>query len=348
MALLSMLHIRKSFGGVPANNDISLDVEAGEILALLGENGAGKTTLMNILYGIYAAGFGKHPLEGEELGGHSPKEAIERGIGMVHQHFMMVPTLSASENITLGLKSEGHPFPQPQAAGPLDPGDLANLWPGRRPGCAGLPPFRRRAAARGDHEAPVPKSRAPHPGRAHRRAHPCGNRKLLRACWRGSRRRGMPSSSLRTGSRRFNNTLTGSPFCGTARRSRSSRLARAVPEELSRLMIGRELKEVVTARARRAPARPRRREAREAPGLLCDSLRLAERGLEKLKGVSLRVARGEIFGVAGVDGNGQKELAECILGLRQPAGGHDLLRRAPCRSALRGAEEEARPRVCFR
>ncbi|MGA2480009.1 MAG: ATP-binding cassette domain-containing protein, partial [Spirochaetia bacterium] len=111
MALLSMLHIRKSFAGVVANDDISLDVDAGEVLALLGENGAGKTTLMNILYGIYAADFGSILWKGKELGGHSPKEAIERGIGMVHQHFMMVPTLSASENITLGLKSERHPFP---------------------------------------------------------------------------------------------------------------------------------------------------------------------------------------------------------------------------------------------
>ena len=111
MALLSMRHIRKTFGGVVANDDVSLGVEAGEIHALLGENGAGKTTLMNVLYGIYAADSGNIFWKGEELAGHTPREAIERGIGMVHQHFMLVPTLTVSQNITLGLKSEGHPFP---------------------------------------------------------------------------------------------------------------------------------------------------------------------------------------------------------------------------------------------
>lgn len=110
MALLKMQNICKSFGGVHANRNVDLEVKAGEIHALLGENGAGKTTLMNILYGLYQADSGAISIRGEVVSIMSPKEAIALKIGMVHQHFMLVPTLSVSENITLGIKERGYPF----------------------------------------------------------------------------------------------------------------------------------------------------------------------------------------------------------------------------------------------
>ena len=90
MPLLEMRHITKAFSGVYANEDISLQVEQGEIHALLGENGAGKTTLMNILFGIYQADRGEIIYKGKPVKFRSPKEAIEQGIGMVHQHFSLV------------------------------------------------------------------------------------------------------------------------------------------------------------------------------------------------------------------------------------------------------------------
>jgi simple sugar transport system ATP-binding protein len=111
MALLQMRNIDKSFLGKPANDHVCLDVREGEIHALLGENGAGKTTLMNILYGIYARDGGKVVYQGNEVQFRSPREAIECRIGMVHQHFTLAPALTVSQNITLGLKSPGHPFP---------------------------------------------------------------------------------------------------------------------------------------------------------------------------------------------------------------------------------------------
>lgn len=110
MPLLRMTNIDKSFFNKSANQGVHLTVEHGEIHALLGENGAGKTTLMNILYGIYQAEGGTIELEGKVVQISSPKSAIEHRIGMVHQHFTLVPTLTVSQNITLGLKSPGYPF----------------------------------------------------------------------------------------------------------------------------------------------------------------------------------------------------------------------------------------------
>ena len=108
--ILSMNDISISFAGVAANDHVNFDVNTGEIHALLGENGAGKTTLMNILYGIYTNYTGEVVLNGERVRFRAPKDAIDRKIGMVHQHFTLVPNLTVSENITLGLKSQGFPF----------------------------------------------------------------------------------------------------------------------------------------------------------------------------------------------------------------------------------------------
>jgi general nucleoside transport system ATP-binding protein len=102
---LDMRGITKRFPGVLANDNISLDLRRGEIHALLGENGAGKSTLMNILYGLYQPDSGEIKLNGEAVKITSPAVAIARGVGMVHQHFMLVPTLTVTENITLGLES---------------------------------------------------------------------------------------------------------------------------------------------------------------------------------------------------------------------------------------------------
>jgi len=100
--ILELRGITKVFPGVVANDHIDLALNQGEILALLGENGAGKTTLMNILYGLYAPNEGQIIIRGQETTIHSPSDAISRGIGMVHQHFMLVPPLTVTENVMLG------------------------------------------------------------------------------------------------------------------------------------------------------------------------------------------------------------------------------------------------------
>ncbi len=102
--LLRTVAISKYFGSLKANDDINITLRSGEILALLGENGAGKSTLMNVLFGLYQPTSGEILLDGQATHFHSPKDAIAKGLGMVHQHFMLVDTLSVAENIILGAE----------------------------------------------------------------------------------------------------------------------------------------------------------------------------------------------------------------------------------------------------
>src|SRR5438128_7471835 len=99
--VLELRGVTKQFPGVLANDHIDFDLRQGEVHALLGENGAGKSTLMNVLYGLYHPDEGEIRSKGEPIRIHSPKDAIERGIGMVHQHFMLVPVMTVAENIVL-------------------------------------------------------------------------------------------------------------------------------------------------------------------------------------------------------------------------------------------------------
>ena len=110
MNAVEMLGITKRFNGMPANDNVDFYVEKGEIHSLLGENGAGKTTLMNILFGMYRADSGIIKINGEEVSISSPRVAIENGISMVHQHFMLVDSLTVTENIVLGQEPKKGPF----------------------------------------------------------------------------------------------------------------------------------------------------------------------------------------------------------------------------------------------
>ena len=103
--VLELRNITKTFPGVIANDRIDLSLNEGEIMALLGENGAGKTTLMNILYGLYTPDEGEIFIRGSRVDIHGPEDAIAHGIGMVHQHFMLVPVFSVTENVMLGVES---------------------------------------------------------------------------------------------------------------------------------------------------------------------------------------------------------------------------------------------------
>src|SRR5713226_3705656 len=102
--VLELRGITKEFPGVLANDHIDFDLRRSEVHALLGENGAGKSTLMSILYGLYTADSGEIFMKGKPVAINSPKHAIELGIGMVHQHFMLIPVMTVAENIVLGTE----------------------------------------------------------------------------------------------------------------------------------------------------------------------------------------------------------------------------------------------------
>jgi simple sugar transport system ATP-binding protein len=107
---LEMLAIVKQFPGVLANDHVNFDVRSGEVHALLGENGAGKSTLMRILYGLYQPSSGQIRLNGRPVEIRRPSDSIRLGIGMIHQHFMLVPSLTVAENVALGLPSTRGPL----------------------------------------------------------------------------------------------------------------------------------------------------------------------------------------------------------------------------------------------
>ena len=109
---LEMIDITKSFQGVIANSDINISIGEGEILGLLGENGAGKTTLMNILYGLYQPDSGAIYINGKKISIKSPVDSRRYGIGMVHQHFMLIQNHSVAENIAIGYEMASFLFPQ--------------------------------------------------------------------------------------------------------------------------------------------------------------------------------------------------------------------------------------------
>src|SRR5688572_6989695 len=108
--LLELRGITKRFPGVLANDRIDFELAKGEVHALLGENGAGKSTLMNILYGLYHPDEGEIRLKGELVRIGSPRDAIDLGIGMVHQHFMLIPVMTVAENIVLATEPTKGPF----------------------------------------------------------------------------------------------------------------------------------------------------------------------------------------------------------------------------------------------
>src|SRR6476646_2371032 len=102
--VLEMRGITKAFPGIVANDNVDFELRQGEVHALLGENGAGKSTLMNILYGLYKPDSGEIHVHGKSVTFHSAKDAIGAGIGMVHQHFMLIPVMTVAENIVLGIE----------------------------------------------------------------------------------------------------------------------------------------------------------------------------------------------------------------------------------------------------
>ena len=304
--ILSMRNIDKFFFGIPANHDVCLDVHHGEIHALLGENGAGKTTLMNILYGLYPRDGGEIYWKGEPIAFRSPKDAIERKIGMVHQHFSLVPNLTVSENITLGLKSKGYPFTDRRYLDrrlleisdhyglSIDPSAVVStLSVGEQQRVEIIKLLYRNAELLILDEPTAVLT----PGET-------------RDFFRVLRRLREDGCSVIIITHRIPEVMEIADrvtVLRDAKRVFTGDTASLTETELSEHMIGRQLKLM-----ERTP-----RQAFEGDGLVLQGISMQKKEQALLSDISLQIAPGEILGIAGVDGNGQKYLAEAIVGIRK-------------------------------
>jgi simple sugar transport system ATP-binding protein len=307
---LEMSGISKAFGPVQANREVSLRLQSGEVLGLLGENGAGKTTLMKILYGLLPADRGEIRINGEAVRLHSPREAIDRGIGMVHQHFMLVQNHTVAENVALGFPQAPFLFPAREVARRLREF-------GRRYGLAVNPQARIWQLSSGEQQRV----------------------EILKALLAGAdllildeptsvltpreaeelfavlRRMTAEGHSVIFISHKLEEILT---ICHRVVVLRKGQVAgeaatREVDKrELARMMVGRE----IIFNLQRSRIQP-------GPVVLeVENLTVAgDRKQVAVRGVSFRVRQSEILGIAGVSGNGQRELVEAITGLRRVTAG---------------------------
>ncbi|MBX3013151.1 MAG: ABC transporter ATP-binding protein [Caldilineaceae bacterium] len=314
--VVEMRKIVKRFPGVLANDQVDLQLYPGEILGLLGENGAGKTTLMNILYGLYQPDAGEIYLHGQRVTLRSAHQAIDHGLGMVHQHFMLVPPFTVAENMVLGQSSPRQPFLENRQTVHTRIAQLSTQY--------GL---------KVDPATAVWQLSVGQQQRV----------EILKALYRGAevlildeptavltpqevdelivilRRLAADGRSLIFISHKLHEVMN---VCDRVAVLRDGRLIDIVqtsntsPAQLSRLMVGREV-QFRTAKNAATPGAVR---------LSVKNLQVNDdRGLPALRNLSLNVRAGEIVGIAGVEGNGQRELEEAILGIRLPESGQVVL-----------------------
>jgi len=332
--LVLLRGIAKYFPGVVANQDVDLEVRPGEIHALLGENGAGKSTLMNILTGIYQPDAGEIIIEGYGKSFASPVEAIAAGIGMVHQHFKLVQAFTVAENIHLGWAET----PRRIRAAALEArtAELADKFnlavrPGARVGELSTGEQQRveilRVLARQAKVLILDEPTAV--------LTPSEARELFRAL----RTFAAGGNAVIFISHKLDEVLEISDRVSVLRGGRKVTTlptAECSEASLARLMVGHEIV-LSDLRGRGPDAAPVSAE----PVLRLSGVSLAdELGTPLLSDISLEVRAGEILGIAGVAGNGQKELSQVLTGIRAPSAGAIELGGAPVLRA--GAEAFAR------
>jgi ABC-type uncharacterized transport system ATPase subunit len=307
--------VTKRFPGVLANDRVDFDVHAGEVHALLGENGAGKSTLMKVLYGMYAPDEGEIWINGQRADIASPTDAIEHGIGMIHQHFMLVESLTVAENVALGL---------PSSRGPLT--DLDRVT--KR-----IKDLEEAYGLRVDPDDYIWQLAVGQKQRV----------EILKALYRGAdllildeptavltpqevdeffatlRQMTEEGHAIIFISHKLHEVLA---ICDRVtvlrdgRRVDSCDIEGCTKASLAEMMVGRE----VTMKPYRVELEPG-----EARLVLKNLHALSDRETPALRGVDLAVHSGEILGLAGVSGNGQRELAEVITGLRPLTDGQVFL-----------------------
>ena len=329
-AAISLRGITKSFGPVVANRGADLDVAAGEIHALVGENGAGKSTLMRILSGMYGADAGTMTVNGRDVSGWSTSDAIAAGVGMVHQHFMLVPTLTVAENVMLGSEiTRGAVLDR--AAAEQAVRDLS-----ARTGLA-VPPERLVADLSVGEAQRVEILKTLYRGA-----------KILildeptavlsppevRELWQVLRALRDAGGTVVLITHKLDEVIDVSDSITVMRQGKT--VARmptrgATPQAIARAMVGRDVALALDAEYAARPVSAGREPGAASVLLEVRDLTVAgARRAAAVDGVSFSIAPGEILGIAGVEGNGQTELVEALAGLRAARGsivlaGRDLV-----------------------
>ncbi|MDQ2984823.1 MAG: ABC transporter ATP-binding protein [Actinomycetota bacterium] len=310
-SVLELKGITKRFPGVLANDHVDFDLHDGEVHALLGENGAGKSTLMNVVYGLYRPDEGEIHVNGKPVTIHSPREAIDLGIGMVHQHFMLIPVMTVAENIVLAAEPRKGLLLDYDAARQRVR-DLSEQY-----GLAVDPDARVESISVGQ-EQRVEILKA-----LYRNAdilildEPTAVLTPQEASQLFETLKALVAQGLSIIfiSHKLNEVLEIADRITVLRRGKKIETllrAGATEQKLAQLMVGRE----VLLRVEKNPTEP------GDPLLQVEDLEvLDDRGLQAVRGVSLNVRAGEIVGIAGVDGNGQTELVDALTGLRRPSAG---------------------------
>ena len=311
-------HVSMEFPGVLANDDVSLEIKKGEVFALVGENGAGKSTLMNILYGINTPTNGEVYVKGRRIEHFSPKAAIERGVGMVHQHFMLVPSFTVAQNIVLSRETRGL---VEEYGLEVDPAaTVRDISVGLQQRVEILKTLYRGADILILDEPTAVLT-------------PQETDELFDVIRRIVREKQMTVIII---THKLYEVMAISDRVGVMRQGRLAGLenTRDVNEKiLASMMVGR-------------PVLFDHLEKTGETGdvvIGVEDLRVGDnRGLEAVRGVSLSVRAGEVLGIAAIEGNGQSELLEAICGLRRAESGHvriggeDVTNRSPGEIRARG------------
>src|SRR5436190_3505278 len=315
--VLELRGITKRFPGVVANDHVDFDLRRGEVHALLGENGAGKSTLMNVLYGLYHPDEREMLIKGEPVRLHSPKDAINHGIGMVHQHFMLIPVMTVAENIVLAAEPTHAHLLLDYGAASKRVAELSRTFN-----------FAIDAEARVETITVGQQQRVEILKALYRSAdivildEPTAvltpqEAKELFEILRTLTREGMSVIFI---THKLNEVLDIADRITVLRRGKRVDTVdrrEATEQGLARMMVGRD---VLLRVDKTAPA------PGGEPLLAVEDLHvLDDRGLEAVRGVSFEVHAGEIVGIAGVDGNGQSELIDAVAGLRRASSGRVVL-----------------------